>query len=482
MKVLFVHPNCPGQFKHLAPRLAALPGHQVMFITRSGKPKPAGVTTLEYTPARAPGSGTHAYLRLMEAGVLNGQAVARVAVRLRDQGFRPDVIVAHMGWGEALYLKTVWPGVRLLGYFEWYYRTQGCDVDFDHTPSMDDISRIGTRNGLHLLNLETADWGLTPTRWQLHQHPAAFRRKLSVIHDGIDTDRLRPDPQARLSLPSGLELKAGDEVVTYVARNLEPYRGFIPFMRAAALIQARRPRAQIVVVGADGTSYGRAPANGQTYRQQMLGELGERLDPTRIHFLGRIGYDDFCRVLQVSAAHVYLTYPFVLSWSMLEAMACGCLVIGSRTPPVQEVIQDSRNGLLVDFFSAPAIAARVDEALDHPSAMAPLREAARQTVLDRYSLMQCLQQQIQLISAVARGDTRGLATRQAVQQTGALRRRRAMPSPAMPMPSKASESATGITDRLSTPTAESPVPLNSTRLKVSETGPALASEKSTGAL
>ncbi|MCX7273714.1 MAG: glycosyltransferase family 4 protein [Burkholderiales bacterium] len=424
MNVLFVHQNCPGQFKHLAPRLAAVPGNRVVFITRPGKPRPAGVTTIEYTPARAPGTATHAYLRLMEAGVLNGQAVAREAARLRDQGFRPDVIVAHMGWGEALYLKTVWPGACLLGYFEWYYRTTGSDVDFDHTPSMDDVSRIGTRNGLHLLNLETADWGLTPTRWQLQQHPTAFRRKLSVIHDGIDTDRLRPDPQARLSLPSGLELKAGDEVVTYVARNLEPYRGFVPFMRAAALVQARRPRAQIVVVGADGTSYGRAPADGQTYRQQMLSELGDRLDPARIHFLGRIDYDRFCRVLQVSAAHVYLTYPFVLSWSMLEAMASGCLVIGSRTPPVQEVIQDSRNGLLVDFFSPKAIAARIDEALDRPRAMASIRAAARQTVLDRYSLTHCLDRQIELISALARGDTRGLATRYAAQRADPVRQRR----------------------------------------------------------
>jgi glycosyltransferase involved in cell wall biosynthesis len=408
MKILFIHQNCPGQFKHLAPRLAALPGNEVVFITRPGKPDVPGVKKVEYTPARLPGAATHRYLRLMEEGVLNGQAVAQTATTLRGKGFRPDVIVAHVGWGEALYLKAVWPGVPLLGYFEWYYRAFGSDVDFDAAPSLDDVCRIQTRNGLHLLNLEMADWGLTPTRWQLGQHPPEFAHKLSVIHDGVDTRLIRPNPRATGRLKEGLSLKAGDEVVTYVARNLEPYRGFPQFMRAAALLLKRRPKAQIVVVGGDRTSYGKAPENGQTFRQNMLAELGAELDLSRIHFLGRVKYDIFLRVLQLSAAHVYLSYPFVLSWSMLEAMAAGCLVIGSRTPPVEEVIQDGVNGLLVDFFSPDDIADRIDEALDQPKAMAGLRRAARQTVLDHYALDQCLSQQVALIQAVARGE-KGLA-------------------------------------------------------------------------
>ncbi|MFZ4534778.1 glycosyltransferase family 4 protein [Propionivibrio sp.] len=404
MKTLFVHQNCPGQFKHLAPRLAALPGNEVVFITRPGKPDLPGVRKLEYTPARKPAASTHRYLRLTEEGVLNGQAVAKVATELRGKGFRPDVIVAHLGWGEALYLKSVWPGVPLVGYFEWYYRAFGSDVDFDRAPSLDDVCRINTRNSLHLLNLEMADWGLTPTRWQQSQHPAEYQRKLSVIHDGVDTDLVRPNPQVSGRLKDGLNLKAGDEVITYVARNLEPYRGFPQFMRAAALILKRRPQAQILVVGGDGTSYGKALENGQTYRQQMLAELGDDLDLQRIHFLGRVKYDVFLRVLQLSAAHIYLTYPFVLSWSMLEAMAAGCLVIGSRTAPVEEVIKDGKNGLLVDFFSPEEIADGVDHALYNPQKMAVIRRAARQTVLDHYALESCLSQQVQLITAVARGE------------------------------------------------------------------------------
>lgn len=404
MKILFVHQNCPGQFKHLAPRLAAMPDNEVVFITRPGKPHLPGVKKLEYTPARVPQASTHRYLRMMEEGVLNGQAVAQVATTLRGKGFRPDVIVAHVGWGEALYLKPVWPGVPLLGYFEWYYRAFGSDVDFDNAPTLDDVCRINTRNGMHLLSLEMADWGLTPTRWQQAQHPVEFRHKMSVIHDGVDVDRVRPDPHVTGRLKEGLSLKAGDEIVTYVARNLEPYRGFPQFMRAAALILKRRPQAQILVVGGDSTSYGKASADGQTYRQKMLAELGDTLDLTRIHFLGRVKYDVFLRILQLSAVHLYLTYPFVLSWSMLEAMAAGCLVIGSRTPPVEEVITDGENGLLVDFFSPDEMADRVDEALDHPDKMAPIRRAARQTVVDHYALDHCLRQQIELIQDVARGD------------------------------------------------------------------------------
>ncbi len=406
MKILFVHQNCPGQFKHLAVHMAAAPGNEVVFMTRPGKPDLPNVRKLEYTPARKPADATHRYLRLTEEGILNAQAVANAAMAAKKSGFRPDVIVAHVGWGEALYLKQVWPKTPLLGYFEWYYRPFGSDVDFLKQPTLDDICRIQSRNGLHLLNLEMADWGITPTHWQWQQHPAAFRDKITVLHDGIDSDRVKPNPAASGSLKHGLRLKAGDEVITFVARNLEPYRGFPTFMRAAALIQQRRPHAQILVVGGDGVSYGGKPAGGGCYRENMLAELGPALDPNRIHFLGKVGYDRFLQVLQLSAAHIYLSVPFVLSWSLLEAMSAGCLVIGSRTAPVEEVIEHGRNGLLVDFFSPEDVADQVDRVLSHPDRMAALRRAARQTVLDRYALKSCLPQQVKLVSEVAMGRKR----------------------------------------------------------------------------
>ncbi len=414
MNVLFVHQNCPGQFKHLAPRLAASPDNQVVFITRPGKPNLPGVRQATYTPQRKPGATTHPYLRQTEEGVLNGQAAARAALDLKKAGFKPDLIVAHVGWGEALYLKYVWPNTPLLGYFEWFYHPFGSDVDFDPKapPTLDDICRINTRNSLHLLNLETADWGITPTRWQWQQHPARYRENISIIHDGVDILNLRPDASTTGTLKEGLRLKAGEEIVTYVARNLEPYRGFPSFMRAAEIILKRRPNARILVVGGDGVSYGRAPANGRTYRENLLAEVDIDLD--RIHFLGRVKYEVFRRVLLLSAAHIYLTVPFVLSWSMLEAMAAGCAVIGSRTAPVEEVIRDGHNGLLVDFFDPLQIADSVDQVLNHTDRMQRLRNAARQTVVERYALEACLQQQVRLIERLAR--PRARVSRQSPEQ------------------------------------------------------------------
>ena len=406
MKILFIHQNCPGQYKHLAPLLAADPCNQVLFITKPNKPPIAGVRKLEYLPKREPSPRIHPYLVPLEAGVLHGQQVARVAMQLRSQGFVPDIVCAHMGWGEALYIKDIWPRTPLLGYFEFYYHAFGADAHFgpQQPRQIDTVCRIRTKNALQLLNLEAADWGISPTRWQAGLFPRPFRGKISVIHEGIDTKTVVPNPAAVLSLSDGFTLKAGHEVVTYVARNLEPYRGFPSFIRAAELILKRRPHCHILVVGGDSVSYGAPPSNGGTYREQMLKEV--TLDQTRIHFLGRIPYSRFLQILQISAAHIYLTVPFVLSWSMLEAMAAECLVIGSNSPSVTEVIEDGRNGLLVDFFSPQSIADRVDEVLDQPDKMRSIRQQARRTVVEHYALDLCLPRHWQLIVRLANGQNK----------------------------------------------------------------------------
>jgi len=402
VKILFIHQNCPGQFKHLAPHIAADKRHEVVFISHPGKPDVPNVRKVEYKPGRKVSQSTHRYLRLMEEGVLNGQGVVRVALKLKEEGFYPDVVVAHMGWGEGLYVKTVWPHTQLLGYFEWFYHAFGSDVDFDPNkqPTHDDACRLFTRNGLHLLNLQTADRGLSPTRWQWQQHPKEYRSKIAVIHDGVDVEKVRPNPEATGTLREGLRLKAGDEVVTYVARNLEPYRGFPTFMQAAELILKRRPNTHILVVGGDDVSYGSKRQDGKSYREHVVEELD--LDLSRIHFLGKVPYARYLQVLQISAVHVYLTYPFVLSWSMMEAMAAGCLVVGSRTPPVEEVIKDGHNGFLVNFFAPMEIADRVDAVLNDPDRMQRIRKAARQTIVQRYSLTFCLNKQMKMIEDLAK--------------------------------------------------------------------------------
>jgi glycosyltransferase involved in cell wall biosynthesis len=364
----------------------------VLGLGRNTAPGLPEVRWLPYALHRDVHKEQHPYLRQMEAAVLHGQAVARVMMRLKRQGWQPDAIVAHPGWGETLYAKDIFPQARLVHFCEWYYGTPDSDTGFDPefpTP-FDGLARLRTWNALHTVNLVHCDVGVSPTEWQRSRHPSEFLPKIALAHEGIDTDLLQPDAQASFTLPDGRVLRSGEPVITYVARNLEPYRGFHVFMRALQRVQRAHRQCHVLIVGGDEVSYGQKPQGAAHWREKMLAEVP--LDMQRTHFLGRLPYDQYRQVLQVSAAHVYLTYPFVLSWSMLEAMASGCLVIGSRTGPVLEVIEDGINGLLVDFFDAGAMADRMVEALERGSALQPLRRQAQATVKARYSLAEGEQQ------------------------------------------------------------------------------------------
>jgi len=330
--------------------------------------------------------------------VLQGQAAYRMAQILRSQGFIPDIIYGHSGWGSTLFMKDIFPNAKLLCYFEWFYQAHGSDADFDPADPLDADAeaRIRVKNAPILLDLSSCDAGLSPTEWQQQQFPPEFQTKLRVMHDGIDIAFFRPVPKARLVLPEiGLDLSQVDEIITYVARGMEPYRGFPQFMEAVALIQQRRPNCHVVVVGEDRVAYGKELPDGKTYKQLMLETLP--LDHSRLHFTGLLPYQEYLQVLQASSAHIYLTRPFVLSWSMLEAMAAGCLVIGSNTAPVTEVIQDGENGLLVDFFAPEQIADRVDEVFDRGDRYANLRANAQETIRQRYDMAQLLPQHMQWV-------------------------------------------------------------------------------------
>ena len=380
MRVLVVHQNFPGQFGHLVKAWSKRPGWDVRGLGRDTAPGLAGFGALARYRLARPGQGQqHPYLRKMETAILHGQATTRAMLQMKRAGFTPDVILAHPGWGETLFAKDVYPDARLIHFCEWYYGAHGADVGFDpEFPStIDDHARIHTWNALHALNLTHCDAAVAPTQWQRSRHPAALRHKIAVQHEGIDVDRLGPDARAGVMTPAGTLLRSGDPVVTYVARNLEPYRGFHVFLRALEKIQRLNANAHAVIVGGDGVSYGAAPRDARTWRERLLREV--KLDPARTHFLGRVPYDAYVRVLQTSAVHVYLTYPFVLSWSMLEAMACGALVVGSDTAPVREVLRDGENGLLTPFFDVDAMARRVCGALEQPGRFAAMRSRARLT-------------------------------------------------------------------------------------------------------
>lgn len=399
MKILFIHQNFPAQFKHLAPALAAA-GHQVTALgINQGRPLP-GVRYLRYQPKRKPTPNVHPWVADIETKTIRGEACAMAALSMKKQGYTPDVVYSHPGWGETLFIKDIWPSARLVSFFEFYYRMfsdTGFDPEFPKAPF--DEMRIRMKNAANLLSLESCDVGICPTLWQKSVHPTDFHPKLQVVFDGIDTEQIKPNANASLTMGrQQLRLTRGDEIITFVNRNLEPYRGWHVFARTLPAILRRRPKARVLIVGGDGVSYGVRPKDGVSYRQRYWTEVAGRVDRSRVHFLGKLPYDQFISVLQLSSVHVYLTYPFVLSWSMLEAMSTGAVVIGSRTPPVQEVIQDGENGLLVDFFDQAGIADAIDRVLDSPDRMQPIRDAARKTVVDRYDLKSvCLPRQLELV-------------------------------------------------------------------------------------
>lgn len=393
MKFLFIHQNFPAQFKNLAPQLARL-GHEVVALTPRdlGTQNWGGVRIINYSIYQASGAHVHRWLTDFETKTIRGEACFIAAMKLKKEGFTPDRIIAHPGWGESLFLKEVWPHVRLGIYCEFYYNLEGSDIGFDpeHSAiSEDDACRLRLRNTNNIMHFDIAEAGLSPTQWQKSTFPQSFREKISVIHEGIDTDVLRPNEQVMLKIGDKVELRKGDPVITFVNRNLEPYRGYHVFMRALPNVLKVHPTVRVLIIGGDEVSYGAAPPNGQSWKDIYLDEVRPRLSPaelSRIHFLGKLPYEQFVSVMQASMVHVYLTYPFVLSWSLLEAMSIGCSIIASDTAPVREVIEDGRNGVMVDFFRTEALAHEILALLDDPARRGALAAHARSSAIACYDL------------------------------------------------------------------------------------------------
>ena len=406
MKILIVHQNFPGQFKHLYLELLKNPqNHVTAFTMNSFAAVHENFQVVSYQAAKGGAKDVHPWVAETESKVIRGDAAFRAAMKLKKEGFEPDLILAHPGWGESLFLKQVWPNAKMVIYCEFHYASQGADVGFDpEFPTVDeaDVCRIRMKNVNNFLHFDMADGGISPTEWQKSTFPEPFRSKIKVVHDGIDTDAVKPN--SAVALQVGIHrLTRADEIVTFVNRNLEPYRGYHTFMRALPQIMKARPQARILIVGGEGVSYGAKPPAGQTWKQIFLDEVKDQIDLSRVHFLGHIEYKYFIPLLQLSRVHVYLTYPFVLSWSLLEAMACGCSIVASDTAPIKEAIIDQQTGLLVDFFSPNDVAQKTIRVLEDASMRTVLGKNARAFAKAHYDLHRvCLPKMLEVISTTVK--------------------------------------------------------------------------------
>lgn len=413
--VLFIHHHFPAQYLHLAQHLGRLSGWRVLFLTQNaGGAELPGVERRVYAAPAPQVLACHPYNQAHEAGVRTGLAVLAACRELLAEGITPDLVIGHCGWGEMLLVKQAFPATPVLGYFEYYYHAQGLDVGYDpeFAPSRpDDSERLWLRNSVQQLSFTAVDHGHTATRWQRSLFPAEWQSHIQVLHEGVDTLEVRPDPAARFQLPDGRSLQAGDEVLTYVARNLEPYRGFHCLLRALPEVLARRPQAQVVIAGGEGVSYGDLPPYGGSWRGLLQMELGDRMDWQRVHFVGHLARPAYLTLLQVSRLHTYLSYPFVPSWSCVEALASGCLVLGNDVAPIRELIHEGENGHLVDMRDTPALAGKISTLLAEPNRHNAIRARARQRAAAEFDLNgHCLPRWMEAIEALCGETSRGPRT------------------------------------------------------------------------
>ena len=405
MRILFVHSNYPAQFRHLCQHYAQNSDNQIYFLSQGKEwtaPNDGSIKLHRYQLGRDPqGALCHPYLKRFESAVLTGQACLREAMKLRQSGFTPDLIIGHSGFGSTLYLKEVWPDALFLGYFEWFYRTSGSDVGFGEKSAVtpDTACRVHTYNAPIVMDLSLSDHAICPTRWQAQQFPSFLQQRLDIVFDGINTELFKPLTTEERSLGlaiANLKIPHDTPLVTYTTRGFEPYRGWPQVAQGLSLLLKRNPQVHVLMVGSDEVAYGAARGDGRSWRQWALDTY--EYDLTRLHWLPPLQYDEYRKVLQHSWVHVYWTIPFILSWGLMESLSCGCAVVASNTDPVQEVISAGEEGILVDFFDPDSLAARVDELIANPERRKALGKKARQTILDRgYDLDTCLKKQLQII-------------------------------------------------------------------------------------
>jgi len=405
MRILFIHNNFPAQYRRIMEYIAKRPklGVQMFAATlETNQQKTQVKQTIKYKPHRAPRKDIHPALVYTERAVINGQAFYGAMLASKKAGFKPDIVLSHSGWGTGMFLRDLFPDAKLLTYYEWYYHSVNSDGTFlrDKPYGPDEEMRIRLKNTPILHDLAAMDHGQSPTLFQHSKFPDIFKNNISVLHDGVDTSFFKPNHAAKVKI-GDISFSVGDELITYVARGMEEYRGFPQFMEMASMLQKRRPNLQIVILGKDRIAYGNKRSDGKTFKEAMLDQY--EFDLTRLHFLDLQPLHVFKALMQITRAHVYLTVPFVLSWSMLEAMGAGALVVGSDTEPVRELITDGENGVLVPFFEPETLTDKLCHILDNNGDYQAMRDKARKTIVDQYAIKDVVPKYWEMIKSVANG-------------------------------------------------------------------------------
>jgi glycosyltransferase involved in cell wall biosynthesis len=385
--ILFIHNNFPGQFGDLSQALQKA-GYRVAAIGAAKAPGVQGIPISRWSHKKGTTDGIFRPAIRAEADLIRARAAADAAMALKKQGFDPKVIVGHPGWGETVGMRLIFPKAKQVLFGEFYYHGVGSDIDFDTEFDPPDFDRSFTgysKNATLAMAYCEAETIVCPTRYQASTLPEALQPRIKLIHEGVDTQRASPDPSATLTLPDGRVLDNSVPVFTHVNRHLEPLRGLHAFLRALPRALGELPEAQAIIIGNESASgYGGKAPDGRTWKAYFWDQVKDQLDPARVHFLGRTTHEEMISAMRISAAHVYFTYPFVLSWSLLEAMSCECLVLGSDTEPVRDAIQDGVNGRLLDFFDREALGQAMIEAWREKDRFLDMRKAARRTVVETF--------------------------------------------------------------------------------------------------
>lgn len=384
--VLFVHNNFPGQFGDLAQQLMAR-GVPCLAIGQHHARGLSGVKIARYNLPRGSTPGIFPLATRAEADLIRARGAFDAAMALKGEGWNPAVVIGHPGWGEMTFLAEVFPEAKKIAFAEYYYHGRGYDVGFDtefQPHDQEAILRADAKNGMMAVAYAEADAIVAPTAFQAGSLPPRLREATRVIHEGVDVEAIRPGPAAPFTLDDGRVIAPGVPVITHVNNHMEPMRGLHILARALPRLLREIPDAQVILIGDPNRKpYGAAAPEGMTWRDVCF--QGVDYDPARVHFLGRVPHERMLAALRLGVAHVYYTYPFVLSWSLSEAMASGCYVIGSDTPPVRDAVKDGVNGKLLPFFDVDALSEAMIAACRRPEASQPLRAAARVTAEAMFS-------------------------------------------------------------------------------------------------